>query len=697
MPNAVKFPHYRPKICYNTRCMFKPLFILSVLSSAWVAVAATSSALPVDRLALARKFARLGLHAEAVKELESVIGAEGVPGDELAYRLGEEYRALGRVDDALAQSRKIVAEYPKSRYADYARLAVALTVKGDERYRMLELLDRNDVPSAVRDAARYHLAAYRSQSPDPAVRRQALAAYLDLAGSGDTRVAGEALFFAGMLSYRDKRYQEAASLFARLMKIDPEGRRTAEARPYAAWANHLLNRPAETLALAEPLARKGDEDAMYLVAISLRALERREDAIKAFDAALKKFPTGRYADTLWSEKLALLALKGDNKGIMAMLAARGDPPQKTLARDLTLGYDAAAATGDWNKALEMSRRVCTLPSPLAARARFMGGAFEARLGRSADAIRTWTEILSSDPDSQFAGDALKSRAMEEIRIKEYRAANRSFADLARRFPAKAGDVQTLYWRGVAARASDDLPEAEKLFAAAIAAKPSPEFAREIQLERAYLLQKRGDAAGAVKAMADLLGTKAVDRLPDAELGWLAETALSQNLPDVARKAAETLEKRTSDPAWRQIAAELAGEALDGKGMGDAAAAAYRRALAVDVRTDRGAQAALRLGRYEMSMGRHAEAFKLLTEAANRAQTKELAGVRMHAYAALAANEDARGFEKSALGYYILVMELFDDIETVPPAMRRVAEILRKQGKTKEADDVLADLKRRYER
>ena len=132
-------------------------------------------------------------------------------------------------------------------------------------------------------------------------------------------------------------------------------------------------------------------------------------------------------------------------------------------------------------------------------------------------------------------------------------------------------------------------------------------------------------------------------------------------------------------------------------MGDAAAAAYRRALAVEVRTDRGAQAALRLGRYEMSMGRHAEAFKLLTEAANRAQTKELAGVRMHAYAALAANEDARGFEKSALGYYILVTELFDDIETVPPAMRRVAEILRKQGKTKEADEVLADLKRRYER
>ena len=679
--------------------MFKPLAILSAFFAALAAVAATSSALPVDRFALARKFARLGLHAEAVKELESVVGSEDVPGDELAYRLGEEYRVLGRADDALAQSRKIVKEYPKSRYAYFARLTVALAAKGDERLRMLEPLDRNDVPKAVRDAARYHLAAHRAQSPDPAVRRQALAAYLDLAGSGDDRVAGEALFFAGILCYRDKRYKEASALFARLVKLDPGGRRTAEARPYAAWSSHLLNRPGEALAFAEPLARNGDEDAMYLVAVSLRALERRDDALKAIDAALKKFPNGRYADTLWSERLALLSLKGDSKGVLASLAARGDPPQKALARDLTLGYDAAAAIGDWGKALELARRVGALASPpaLAQRARFMAGAFEVRLGRSADAIRTWTELLSSEPDSQYAGDALKARAMEEMRAREYRAANRSYAELARRFPSKAGDVQTLYWRGVAARGAEDLPEAEKLFAAAMAAKPSPEFAREIQLERAYLLQKRGDAAGAVQAMAELLGTKVVDRLPDTDLGWLAETALSQKLPDIARTAAGILEKRTADAAWRQIAAELVGEAFEAKGMGDAAAAAYRRSLAVDVHTDRGAYAALRLGRHELEAGRHAEAFKFLTEAASRAHTRELAGVRMHAYAALAANEDVRGFEKAALGYYLLVAELFDDSETVPPAMRRAAEILRKQGKTKEADDILADLKRRYER
>ena len=678
--------------------MFKPSVILSVSTAAWIAVAATSSTLSTDSFALAREFSRRGLHAEAAKELESVIGAQGIAGDELAYRLGEEYRALGRNADSLAQSRKIVDEYPKSRYADYARLSIALNAKGEERRKLLEPLDRMDAPKAVRDAARYHLAASRAQSEDPAVRRQALATYLDLAGSGDMRVVEEALFSAAMISYRDKRYKEAASLFARLAKNNPEGRRTAESRLYAAWANHLSGRPAEALALAAPLAKEGkDEDALYLVAVSLRALERRDEAIKAFDAALSAFPNGRYADALWSERLALLAANGDHKRVLAELAARGDPPQATAARAFTFGYEAAAATGDWQAALVFSRRAAALSSPLAARARYMTGAFEVSLGHGAEAIRIWTELLANEPDSPFAADALKSRAMEELRTKAYKAANRSFAELVRRFPAKAGDVQTLYWRGVAARGADDMPEAEKLFNAALAAKPSPEFVREIQLELAYILQKKGDAVGAVRAMSELVSTKAVDRLPDAELAWLAETALSQNLPDVARVAAETLEKRTTDNAWRQIAAELAGEALDRKGMGDAAAAAYRRALAVDVRTDRGAEAALRLGRHEMEAGLHIEANKLLTDAVQRASTKELAAVRMHAYVALAKNEDACGVEEEALRYYMIVATLFDDSETVPPAMRRAAEILRKRGKTKEADELLADMKKRYDR
>ncbi|MCQ2390639.1 MAG: tetratricopeptide repeat protein [Kiritimatiellae bacterium] len=664
---------------------------------ALAAGAETTSALPGDRFTLAREFSRRGLHAEALKELESVAPGPGVAGDELAYWLGEEYRAVGRSSEALAQSRKIVQSYPKSRYLPYAKLAVALSEKGKAQQELMLSLDTKDVPKPVRDAARYHLAAHRAQSDNPAERRLAQATYLDLASSSDPRVVEEALYFSAMLSYRDKRYAEAAALFARLFKTAPNGRRAAEARLYAAWSNHLVNRHAETLALVRPLVAQHNEDASYLAAVSLQALEKRDEALAAFDIVLRDFPNSRYADSLWSARLNLLVSKGDSQAVLDMLKKRGDPPADAAANAFTAGYDAAAKLKQWKPALEYARRAAALKSPQAARARYMAGVFEACLGRRAEAIHTWTNLLVAEPNSPFAADALKSRAMEELSDKNYAAANRSFTELARRFPNRVASAEDLYWRGTAARGAGDLPEAERLFTAALAAKPTPEFTREIQLELAYLLQKRGEVVGAVKAMAQLLDTKAVERLPDAELAWLAENALDQKMPEAARGAAEVLERRTSDLAWRQIAAEMIGEAYDALDMGDAAMAAYRRAFDVDVRTDRGAKAALRLGELESAAGRHAEAASYLTAAVERAQTKNLLGLRMRAYTALAKDKDACGFEKEALGYYMLVATLFDDPIVVPPAMTRAAEILRKQGKIREADELLADLKKRYER
>ena len=55
----------------------------------------------------------------------------------------------------------------------------------------------------------------------------------------------------------------------------------------------------------------------------------------------------------------------------------------------------------------------------------------------------------------------------------------------------------------------------------------------------------------------------------------------------------------------------------------------------------------------------------------------------------------RGDAAAALGYHMLVGTLFDDPEAVPFALSRAAAILRSQGRTKEADDLLAERKKRY--
>ena len=70
-------------------------------------------------------------------------------------------------------------------------------------------------------------------------------------------------------------------------------------------------------------------------------------------------------------------------------------------------------------------------------------------------------------------------------------------------------------------------------------------------------------------------------------------------------------------------------------------------------------------------------------------------MRGQAYAALAANEEARGDGPAALGYHMLVGTLFDDAEVVPFALERAAAILRKQGRGKEADELDAERAKRY--
>ena len=348
--------------------------------------------------------------------------------------------------------------------------------------------------------------------------------------------------------------------------------------------------------------------------------------------------------------------------------------------------------------MQYARRVAASRDPaFAPRALYTAGLVAARMGANADAVRDWNELLTRYPDSPFSADALRARGMEEIRLKEYRSATRTLAELERRFPGRAADFELFYWRGVAARGSDDAPEAERLFRAALKARPTAEFDREIKMELAFILRARGADAEAAALFAELLSTKAAERLAPAHLAWAAETLLAVSNAPAAIVAAEALERRKADASWNQIGAALAGAAHEARGERDAAMAAYRRALACDAKTDRAAMAALALGRAESAAGHHEEARRLLSDTVERCRAPELASIRVAAYAALAENEEARGDAKAALGYHLMVGTLFDDPERSPRALESAARILRAQGKAKEADELDEERRKRYER
>lgn len=663
------------------------------------------------------------------------------PGSKLAYRTRLQKALLSPVDARIAELRKLGAEGTPAdvRAAALYHLGLALEKPGNNAEALAAYDQLAKVAPQDRYAAygRLRSAALMSASPDAAVRRQALGTYLELADAKDVALAEEALYFAARQSLADGRNDESATLFRRLAQKYPSGARAADAEVPAAWANYSSGRFNEALALAQAAAertgRDDREEALYLRAAALAGLERRAEAVTAYTAELKEFPAGRYADAAWFERLRTRAADGDHAGVLAELAARPDPPAGTADRAWWIAGESALAvsnnalaaqylrlsakapgsvyakdatyrlgwllarTGDLAGAAGTYRTVAEKwpADPLAARALYAAGEAEARAGKGDDALRDWTDLLAKYPDSSFAPDALYRKAMEEIRRRDYKQADRTLGELLRRFPRTERLAEVLYFHGFTASALGDDPEAEKRFRASLAAKPAPEFEREDLLALGGILKKTGRDAEAAKLFARILGTAAVDRLAADRLAWVADTMLAAKDFDAALAAAGALAKRNVDAGWNQAAATVEGEAREAKGETDAALAAYRRALATDARTTYGAQAALAAGRLESAAGHYDAAKKDLSDAVERAGSNALLAVRARAYAALAANEEARGDKGAALGYHMLVGTLFDDAELVPPALARAAAILAEQGKAKDAAELRAELVKRY--
>ena len=249
--------------------MFKRACFLFAWAVVLPLAAQLSSALPADRLAFANQLAKRGLHAEALKEYEAIREVKTLPRDEIRFRLGEAYRHVGRTAEALREYADLIKDHPQSRYVDYARLNRALLLTGETRVKELTALDHVGAPDTIRATALYWLgetleaqknakgaigwylkatevaptndvarlsrlraASLLSVSQDIRDRRQAQAIYLDLALGDDPHLAEEALFFAGMMSYREGRHREASQLLDFVMIIMlSSSRRTLKSAP----------------------------------------------------------------------------------------------------------------------------------------------------------------------------------------------------------------------------------------------------------------------------------------------------------------------------------------------------------------------------------------------------------------------------------------------------------------------------------
>ena len=622
------------------------------------------------------------------------------------YHLGTALERLNRPAEALARYGQLCKEYAETDYGMYAGLRTAWLL---------------------------------TQTGKPEDRRRAMGIYLELAHKAkDPKVAEEAVYFAAQSALIDTHYEESANLFQMLRTKYPASPRVAESALAAGWANYYAGRYKEASELlglilgnAQHPAR---EEVLYLKANCLRQLEQRAEAVEVYARQLAAFPEGRLAKQAWYEKLSTLYRDGKYQEVLRVSAQLAQPPEAYADHVYWMNGESAIALQQNDAAVQNCRLLvdkcpkspfvkdalyrlgwllqkqeawesasswylqvaARFPDdPLASKALYSSGVCLARLGRGEAALRDWTALLTKYPDSGEVAETLYQKAMEELRAKNARAAGATLDERMRRFPADARKAEVLYWRASVYRQVDDFAEAEKLFRACLAATPSKEFEREAMLELGMILQQVGRKAEAAAFFQKLLDAPIAEKLGVDRLAWLAEFQLEQKQPEAAAQAAKTMIALKPDKGWTQTAWTLLGRIHRSKGERDPAIHAFTEALGTGASTAYGAEAALRLGELLTEAGRFDEADRQLNDAAARAASPELLGLRAHAYAGLARNAEQKGDETAALRYYMSVGILFDDAALVPEALHKAAALLDKVGRAKEAAALREELRARY--
>lgn len=610
--------------------------------------AVTLALLPTDRLAMADRLFNRGLYAEAAAEYRLLEGESTIAADELLFRIAECARARQDQTEALQRARKLMTEHPDSVHAPWARLQVALAEQGEERARLLLMLDSDRTPTEIRSAALYHLGVERNDpallaravstapkglyadharlrrgvlllaSSDAAIRKQGMENLLSVA-FGKSPLAEEALYLVAEQCYREKRYGESGGLLRRYLTKYPKGTHLNAARTLAIWCDYLQGRYADVAAAVESGA---SDDFAYLKAACTQAQGEEKSATALFRKYLDDYPQGVY---------------------------RADA-ELALAR---LEFSLAAASGDVKRSLEAARRVFA-SSKAAADGLRLGWACE-QAGRTNEAENVYAQLVAGNPGTAEAASALYARGLLFVRAGNWSKAELMLSDALSSGKLDKRTAMAWYWKGIAALQLEHEAEGRSALQEALKCGLELDENREARLMIAACDLRAGRTAEAKAAYEKLVSEGAVTRMSAQRLHAVARLTGG----DTARACADQL-IQMGTPEWRQVGFALRGAVAEQRGDSIAAIADYRHALAEQVVTEEAAPAALRLGILESRAGEFVAAEATLKTAVRL--TASSARARAEAYVALAKNAEARKDFVAARGYATVVGALFDDAE-----------------------------------
>jgi tetratricopeptide (TPR) repeat protein len=484
----------------------------------------TASALdPQEQLQFADGLYARGMWDVALKEYQSCLDTNRPGSDAVFYRMGECYRALGKMPEAEQYYEWAGQGAPDSDYRFRAGLRRAELMekagRPDDQVQLLAALLTQNPPPDLAAACHYALGA----AHEKAGRRDgAMEAYstvlnrypgtpfvsyaaLSLAGlvrqqdSGLSRAEGlfmlvatnalsprlgaEAWFQLGDVYFRQKQFEKSARAYEKLTTLYPKDERIVQAALPMAWAFYHAALYAEVLKYGEGSAglAEGPKAAewLYLKANSERQVMKNEEAIATYTRLLEKFPQADVADSAAYE------------------------------RALTL-----YKTGNFPEAIRQARSLAITPR-IKKDVYWLLAESCAAVKDDAGAVQYYRLLVEQFPSSDLAADALYRLAHLLEKKGEHLQAAELFAQLAGNFPQHALAPQSLFVAATCQVKAQKPEQAVALWARLIAQYPQSKFVEESLYQKAMVEAHLRRDAQAKATLADL-----IERFPKTK--FLAE-------------------------------------------------------------------------------------------------------------------------------------------------------------------------------
>jgi TolA-binding protein len=430
----------------------------------------------------------------AAKALEAAAAADPKwrRADETRLALAAAYRQAGHLDQAQANLRRLIADFPASPLLEQAhdRLGEYCYLAGDYRgaAEAYQALVTRWPQSPRAPQALYALAAAQLDQKNLVAAERSLNGLLDK--SPEAKLAARGRFLRGQVRYQVRKYAEAADDLQTALAADLSAKEKSDARYLLGLCRMALKQyPPAAAAFGQLLEHDPQyaqaDTAQYQLAWALSLGGDDAKAAEAFAQLLKKYPQSpRVAEAEYNAGELAAKAKDYAKALPHYFAAqekagKAEPAEKALFK---LGW-CYYQQGDFHQAVQsfQYQRYVFPQGPLAGEAAYLEAESLFRGEKYAEALTAyerWKTFASPAEQAQ----ALLHAAQSAGRLKQWEKSLDWAALCARQFPALPAASEALFEQGSAQQSLGKTAEALALYQQIIDRWPNAEAAARAQFQ-----------------------------------------------------------------------------------------------------------------------------------------------------------------------------------------------------------------------